>query len=166
MRGWNAERGKGGNATSVSDNYSPEGLRNVGTLRQPCPLLSSGALRRKGQTENRSEDLADPPGEQHEEAPPHVALTSENIGPPCRPALRNQGVRSKASLGPSFPFSFCVQDLGTIFWRGYVVTVGRILIWDGETEDLSHDLSEPEFPVCKTRLLGTVGSDVTWESAF
>lgn len=45
LRGWSAERGKGGNATSVSDNYSPEGLRNVGTLRQPCPLLSSEALR-------------------------------------------------------------------------------------------------------------------------
>lgn len=28
------EREKGGKATSVSDSYSPEGLRNVGTLRQ------------------------------------------------------------------------------------------------------------------------------------
>lgn len=74
MRGWNAERGKGGNATSVSDNYSPEGLRNVGTLRQPCPLLSSGALRLKGQTEDRSEDLADP--QESSTKRPHLTLLS------------------------------------------------------------------------------------------
>lgn len=32
-RGGCCEREKGGKATSVSDNYSPEGVRNVGILR-------------------------------------------------------------------------------------------------------------------------------------
>lgn len=48
-------REKGGNATSVSDSYSSEGLRNVGTLRVLCQQPSSEGLWHKGHGASQKE---------------------------------------------------------------------------------------------------------------
>lgn len=104
--------GKGGNATSVSENYSPEGLRNVRTLRQLCQQLSSEGLRAQGQKENRSKARVDPPGEEHEMTPPHVSLTSENIGLPRRLDAQKSGSGVQNHLLTQFPLFLLCPGLG------------------------------------------------------